>query len=268
VSERPLEPVRPVTVAKCCVCGERGEMRVADPVRESLLCPHCFATCRYRSIASGILRAVHERTGIDAPSIGELPSTSQVHLSIYDTQPGFSSPPFAGYAIPELLGRLPWIELHTSSYKPTLPWGISLGGSTTNQNLERLTYPDASFDVVITTDVIEHVRLYELAHVEIARVTRPGGVYLFTVPHGRHIDEHIIRVKVHDPDDPSRDEHLLPPEFHESAFPEDEPVLSYRAFGTGIDRELRALGFDVDYSITPQPDRGIFEAELFYCRRL
>src|SRR5437016_14407750 len=64
-----------------------------------------------------------------------------------------------------------------------MSWDIKLGSHTTNKNIEQLTFPDNSFDIVITSDVMEHVRLDERAHQEIQRVLKPGGIYLFTVPH-------------------------------------------------------------------------------------
>lgn len=143
-----------------------------------------------------------------------------------------------------------------------------MGATTTNQNLERLTYPDASFDLVITSDVLEHVRLYERAHGEIARVVRPGGTYIFTVPHSRTLTANLVRVATPVFDDPSQDDFLLPPEYHGSADPDEGPVLSYRVFGMNIDAELSALGFDVAYSNEPSPRHAIFETELFFCRRV
>jgi SAM-dependent methyltransferase len=45
-----------------------------------------------------------------------------------------------------------------------------------------LPYPDGSFDTVLCTQVLEHVPDAELAMGEIARVLRPGGHALVTVP--------------------------------------------------------------------------------------
>jgi SAM-dependent methyltransferase len=45
-----------------------------------------------------------------------------------------------------------------------------------------LPLPDQSVDLVIATDVVEHVEDDKMAVSEIYRVLRPGGVVLFTVP--------------------------------------------------------------------------------------
>jgi SAM-dependent methyltransferase len=50
------------------------------------------------------------------------------------------------------------------------------------ESLEALTFSDKSFDLFITQDVMEHVLRPDLAVSEIARVLRPGGAHVFTVP--------------------------------------------------------------------------------------
>jgi len=50
------------------------------------------------------------------------------------------------------------------------------------ENLECLTFDDNSFDLFITQDVFEHLMNPEKAFAEIARVLKPGGAHIFTVP--------------------------------------------------------------------------------------
>ena len=50
------------------------------------------------------------------------------------------------------------------------------------ENLEALTFPDSSFDLFVTQDVMEHVFDPEAAFREICRVLKPGGAHVFTVP--------------------------------------------------------------------------------------
>jgi SAM-dependent methyltransferase len=51
------------------------------------------------------------------------------------------------------------------------------------ENLEKMTFGDESFDLVITQDVFEHVLNPAQAFGEIARILRPGGAHVFTVPY-------------------------------------------------------------------------------------
>lgn len=50
------------------------------------------------------------------------------------------------------------------------------------ESLEKLTFPDNSFDLFITQDVMEHIFEPGAAFKEIARVLKPGGAHIFTVP--------------------------------------------------------------------------------------
>ena len=91
---------------------------------------------------------------------------------------------------------------------PDVPRGTVVGGVTC-QDLERLTFPDDSFDLFITQDVLEHVLRPELAVREIARVLRPGGAHVFTVPvyRGR-------RTLVRAIPDGTAITHVRPPDYH------------------------------------------------------
>ncbi len=252
---------------RCNVCGNDTRFYYTDPLlfRESLTCARCLTTSRYRSIARGILRAVKDLAGVDAASLAALAATPSTRpLAVYDTQVAFYGEGNA-YPIPDLLSRCAWIDVATSRFEPRQKRGKKLGGHATNQNLEALTFPDASFDVVITSDVLEHVRLDERAHREIRRVLKPGGVHLFTVPHFRDRTT-FTRVEVVDPEDPSSDRFLTEKEYHGDANSEGGRALSYRSYGIDLDDRLATLDFTVDYTMDEFPEMGIRNTELFYCR--
>ncbi|MCA8903712.1 MAG: class I SAM-dependent methyltransferase [Hyphomonas sp.] len=50
------------------------------------------------------------------------------------------------------------------------------------ENLEALTFPDASFDLFVTQDVLVHVLDPASALCEVSRVLKTGGAHVFTVP--------------------------------------------------------------------------------------
>lgn len=252
---------------RCNICGRNTSFLYDDPAlfRETLACIHCGSSSRYRSIARGILRAVRELRGIDATSIAELRKVrSAKPLRVYDTQQPFAAGAVA-YPVPKLLARCSWIELAISTLRSGTSLGAAVAARTTNQDLERLTFADASFDVVITSDVMEHVRVDARAHAEIRRVLAPGGVYLFTVPSYR-TGPTFLRVVVVDPDDPSRDYDAVEREYHGDVNSEEGRALAYRVYGTDLDDALARLGFTVEYSGEDFPAQGIRATELFYCR--
>ena len=73
-----------------------------------------------------------------------------------------------------------------SQYYPDVQTG-SFSRGFRCENLEKLTFSDGAFDLVITQDVFEHILHPALAFREIARTLRPGGAHIFTVPvyHGQ-----------------------------------------------------------------------------------
>jgi SAM-dependent methyltransferase len=46
-----------------------------------------------------------------------------------------------------------------------------------------LTFTDHSFDLIICSDVLEHIKNHELAFSELARVLKRGGILIITVPY-------------------------------------------------------------------------------------
>jgi ubiquinone/menaquinone biosynthesis C-methylase UbiE len=255
---------------QCNVCDK--ETRFYYPSvglwRESLTCEHCLTTSRYRSIARGVLRAISELTGVVSQALSNLPGDSDYKLKVYETQPPFYYEPCA-YPLPDLLKATGWIDVELSQHKTDLPMGEVLEEGKTNQNLECLTFDDESFDIVITSDVMEHVRLDNLAHKEIYRVLKPGGIYIFTVPHNRAFDETLVRVQVNDSDDPAKDVHLLEPEYHCDTNSDDgDGVLSYRVYGKDLDDFLHKLGFEVEYFHEDLEVLGIMNTELYYCKKV
>lgn len=100
-------------------------------------------------------------------------------------------------------------HLTVSDYWPDRPRGAPVG-DVRCEDLTQLTFPDEAFDVVITQDVLEHVASPERAFSEIARVLRPGGVHLFTVPVDTKGPTQTRAVL----SDDGELVHLLPPTYH------------------------------------------------------
>jgi SAM-dependent methyltransferase len=129
-------------------------------------------------------------------------------LALHESSPG-------GGASPKLARECPGYV--ASQYWPDVPRGERRDGVRC-EDLERLTFADASFDLHVTQDVLEHVLDPEAAFREIARTLRPGGAHVFTVPlvRGRHPSQaraerrpdgsvaHLAEPKYHDnPADPN-----------------------------------------------------------------
>ena len=82
-----------------------------------------------------------------------------------------------------------------SFFFPNIALGTVSNGNRC-ENLEQMTFPDNSFDLFITQDVMEHVNKPANAFREISRVLKPNGIYLFTVPIYQNLDQSSPRVNV------------------------------------------------------------------------
>jgi SAM-dependent methyltransferase len=238
---------RGVVVGRCPVCGHRTIfVQLATSVREGLQCARCGASSRHRHVA----HVLAELLGAQSLAAARRAGFDRDVYVAEDTGP-----------TPDALVGHPRVAL--SGFHPGVALGASLGRGATCQDLERLTYKDCSFDIVVSEDVLEHVRDPRKAVIEIHRVLRPGGVHVFTIPF-RPDRPTLTRV------DTSGDEdvHLMEPEFHGDAI--RGQILAYRTYGYDLFEELAACGFATDIRLPTFADRrgGIFESLVLISRRL
>ena len=108
-----------------------------------------------------------------------------------------------------------------------------------NENLCDLTFPDASFDTVLTYDVLEHIPDYMSAILEVYRVLKPGGHLMISVPFSPPSRDTIVRAKL---DSDGVVEHILEPEYHGDPI-KNKGCLCYYHFGWALLDDLRKAGF-------------------------
>lgn len=145
-----------------------------------------------------------------------------------------------------------------SQYSPDVPTGVIAPHGYRNESLERLTFPDESFDLVVTQDVMEHVFDAAAAFGEIARVLRPGGLHVFTTPLVRNVQRSVRRARL-EPD--GRIVHFGTPEYHGNPV---DPSGSLVTFHWGYDithHILAASGMPSAIVLIEDLSRGI-KAEL------
>jgi SAM-dependent methyltransferase len=74
------------------------------------------------------------------------------------------------------------VRPHACDYRDDLMTFGDVRVDVVNLNNEPLPYADSSLDLVTCTEVIEHLEDFRTALREIARVLRPGGVFVVTTP--------------------------------------------------------------------------------------
>lgn len=148
------------TEGTCPCCDKPGTFRAKyDWYRDHLLCEHCRCIPRERAIMLTIERW--------------FPNWRD--LRIHESSPGY---------------RGASIKLHKqckdytgTHYDPGTELGTTVPRTRWRcEDLERQTFDDESFDLVISQDVFEHVFDPAKAFQEIARTLKPGGAHIFTTP--------------------------------------------------------------------------------------
>lgn len=105
------------------------------------------------------------------------------------------------------------------------------------QNVQSLTYADASFDLFTSTEVFEHVADDAAGFAEIFRVLRHGGRHVLCVPlnpDALTVERTVLRSSQRVP--------ILPNEYHADRY-RGRNVLCYRNYGIDILDRLRSAGF-------------------------
>jgi SAM-dependent methyltransferase len=126
-------------------------------------------------------------------------------------------------------------------------------------DFQSLHFPEHHFDVVIASDVFEHVRRDEAGYREIFRVLRPGGSLLLTVPYDHERAETVRRVDTSG----STDVHILEPEYHGGG----GLTLAYRNYGRDLLDLLARVGFAVCHIDLEVAEEGITRQPVFVATR-
>lgn len=122
-----------------------------------------------------------------------------------------------------------------------------------HEDLQSLSFNNQVLDLVLSSDVMEHMPDPYRAHSEIFRVLKPGGKHIFTVPYdpGSHNDE--CRAELH-----GDEVRLLKPAlYHGDPVRPDEGVLVWFIFGREMSQKLQAIGFEVQTLMLHAPKKGI-----------
>jgi SAM-dependent methyltransferase len=93
------------------------------------------------------------------------------------------------------------------------------------ENLERQTFADNTFHLVITQDVMEHVFNPDAAYSEIYRTLKPGGIHIHTTPIYKELAK-TERCAEQTPDGTIR--HLRDPEYHGNPIGSSGSLLTFR----------------------------------------
>jgi SAM-dependent methyltransferase len=211
----------------CNVCGTKGYFIRGDArsVREGFACTGCRASLRYRDQAALIVdefargRTVFLRHMVGLGLLSE--------IDIYE-------PALHGPFVNMLKGLPRYVR---SYYWPDRPKGSVGAEGARCEDLTALSFPDDSFDLVITSDVMEHIYDIGAAFSEITRVLKPGGVHVFTIPNDWPFPERSEpRVEIVG----GEERHLKPARYHTGG--DGTPCIVYHDYGADLLDMIDATG--------------------------
>jgi len=213
----------------CSICGIlQNFSRNSYAIREGYRCNTCFSLLRERVHASAILSVY---SNYKANCIADISKISEFNLAIYE--PGTS-----GAIRNYLKDRKEYIQSDFYSLDNLKDASTKIP----HQNLEELSFKNEKFDLVITSDILEHVRKPELALLEINRVLKPNGYHIFTIPLQDPIQKCTIkRVDV----STEIDKFILQPHYHGNG--KGGKSLVYNDFGQDIIDICNSLNFNARF---------------------
>jgi GT2 family glycosyltransferase/SAM-dependent methyltransferase len=217
----------------CTVCGNSTEFKKnSDNLRETFTCPHCGSISRNRHLAKILCRRIGgEGTRSLADWVIRSPG-----IRVYEAQ--------ASGAIHNVLKRLKGYVC--SEFLPEVTPGSSKNDIRC-EDLERLSFPDRSFDVVITQDVFEHIRDPWAAFKEVHRILKHPGCHVFTIPYHKGLKT-ARRIEI----EGDREVYLLPKVHHGDGIRDG---LVYTDFGDDIVDALNRIGFLTEIVWADDSDR-------------
>jgi SAM-dependent methyltransferase len=139
---------------ECPVCGYRGPFLDVSPpwgFRRHAECPRCNALERHRLQFLVMKQLLGAR------------DTSKLRMLHFAPEPCFR------HLFPEKFGRYESADLHMTDVDHKV-------------DLLQLPFPDATYDFVYASHVLEHIRDDERAISELRRILRPGGIAILPVP--------------------------------------------------------------------------------------
>lgn len=147
------------------------------------------------------------------------------------------------YLVEALSGFALWLRRQVGEERLTCSEYLAAaelaGREIPHQDLCALSFPDASFDLVLCNELFEHVQDLDLAFREIARVLRPGGRLIATCPLAFGQQHSIVKARHRPGGEP---ELLAEAEFHGDPIRPQNGSLVYRIPGWEILDQLREAG--------------------------
>jgi SAM-dependent methyltransferase len=220
----------------CPVCGRKARFSgFTTNLRESGICSACGSFNRQRQMAA----AVRQRLGLREAGPLSLPA----NFKVFNT---------------ESTGALHNMLAAQSDYVCSEYFGVEYESGKVisgvqHQDLQALSFPNASFDLILSSDVLEHMPDPYRAHREIFRVLKAGGRHIFTVPYCMNMAKDDTRARLTNGEIEYFGEKL----YHGDPVRPDQGILVWTIFGVEMLVRLAEIGFEPSAWTLYSPIHGI-----------
>jgi len=218
----------------CNVAGSETEFIVAsDDFRETVVSTVSSSINRHRQLVCAVSMALFGKPHVSLPDIATAINRDSLQVYIAETNS----------VLPIALKRALRPELLVcSEYFGAGHESGEIVDGILNQDLQRTSFEDESFDIVITSEVFEHIPDAVAAEKEVMRILRKGGVYCFTVPFLPAGDHDIVLAEMHKN---GKIEYFAEPQFHSDPIRPGEGALVYRLFSFhDLKQRFQAMGHE------------------------
>ena len=221
---RAISNLSKLKIRTCMVCERRAVFFRTYDTQEAECCVRCGANLRYEMLAQWIRSEYGDR--LKSMNVMELDPSSPLQSFL----------------------RTSALYIRTY-YRPGVEGGSvrAIDGAQA-EDITHLTLGDASLDLIVSSDVLEHVSDLHRAFEESSRVLRPGGMHLFTVPVCPLTERRAILVE-------GGIQHLLPAEYHLDPL-DPKGVLAFWNIGLDLPEVMADAGLDISIAMGPQGESG------------
>jgi SAM-dependent methyltransferase len=154
----------------------------------------------------------------------------------------------------EQLAKLPHFQ--SSDHHPGAAPGALVAG-VHSEDLTRLTYSGESFNLVLTSETLEHIPDLRKALDEILRILVPGGRHICTVPLLPGVVKTFSRTLIRPDGSP---DHQVPPICHPGG---DVGYPVFTEFGADFPEIVEAAGFDVSVWFGPPTEDDLAQVHVW-----
>lgn len=203
----------------CNLCDQKTVFSInSENLREDLRCKHCSSVNRQRQLVCTISQAVLRHPDGSLKEIAK--DINARKLNIYTAEANSALyQQMVKYINPSLLTASEFFSEKNAS-------GEKVNG-TLHEDLQQTSFKNSQFDIIVTTEVFEHIPDAPKAEREVIRILKKGGYYCFTVPIYLHKDKDTILAKM---TRWGRILYLKTPQYHGDPVRPEDGILVFRIF--------------------------------------